>query len=87
MNVTNWNTLIELFGPDTDDWIGKTITIYPAEVAFKGRMTMALRISLNKPVAQKVSPVMNRPASVLKTVQPENQHEDSNEFSEVDIPF
>lgn len=54
-NKTNWNTLIELYGPDTDEWTGKSITIYPAEVAFKGKMTLAIRISLHKPTMENVT--------------------------------
>jgi len=44
-NKTNWNTLIDLFGGETDDWIGKRIKILATEVAFKGKMGMAIRIS------------------------------------------
>lgn len=44
-NKTNWNTIIELYGDETESWIGKSIKILPMEVAFKGRMTMAIRVS------------------------------------------
>lgn len=44
-NKTNWNTLIGLFGNETDEWIGKRIKILSTEVAFKGKMGMAIRIS------------------------------------------
>jgi hypothetical protein len=49
-NKTNWNTLIDLYGPDTDNWLKKPIKIYATEVAFQGKMTLAVRISLQKPV-------------------------------------
>lgn len=44
-NKTNWSTLIGLFGEETDQWINKRIKIMTAEVAFKGKMTLAIRIS------------------------------------------
>lgn len=50
-NKTNWNTLIDLFGEETDDWIGSKIKLMTAEVAFKGKMSLAIRISSIK-VAQ-----------------------------------
>lgn len=58
-NKTNWNTLIELFGNETDEWIGKRIKILSTEVAFKGKMGMAIRISpmnVNKETAGSAKP-------------------------------
>lgn len=44
-NKTNWNTVMGLFGDETEDWIGKKIKLVTAEVAFKGKMTLSIRIS------------------------------------------
>lgn len=55
-NKTNWNTLIDLFGEETDEWIGSKIKLIVSEVAFKGKMSPALRISSIKvPQAEKVA--------------------------------
>ena len=48
-NKTNWNTMIALYGGETDNWIGKPIRLQSMEVAFKGKMSMSVRISLQKP--------------------------------------
>ncbi len=48
-NKTNWSTIVNLYGNETDNWIGKPIRLQTAEVAFKGKMTMAIRVSLIKP--------------------------------------
>lgn len=48
-NKTNWNTLIDLYGSETNDWIGKRIKLLALPVEFKGKMSMAIRISPEKP--------------------------------------
>ena len=50
-NKTNWNTLITLFGYETDDWTGKKVRLMVQEVAYQGKQTPALRFS-SMPVPQ-----------------------------------
>jgi hypothetical protein len=46
-NKTNWNTISKVAGSDdTDDWIGKTIHLYRAEVEFQGEMVESIRVKL-----------------------------------------
>ena len=53
-NKTNWNTISKIAGSDdTDDWIGKTIHLYRAEVEFQGEMVEAIRVKL-KPSKRQV---------------------------------
>lgn len=52
LNKTNSGTIAKLYGPETDDWIGKRITIYPTEVEFKGEQTLSIRIRLKAPTAK-----------------------------------
>ena len=49
-NKTNARTIAELYGDDTDQWLGKPIIIAPREVEFQGNMVWALRVSRQKPV-------------------------------------
>jgi len=51
-NKTNANTISGLYGPETDNWIGKRITLCPREVEFQGKMVMAIRVSIVKPTDQ-----------------------------------
>ena len=37
LNATNYDTIASLYGEETDNWVGKKITIYPTEVTFSGR--------------------------------------------------
>lgn len=43
-NKTNGTTLGEMFGQETDDWIGKSITLIVQNVDFAGKSTPAIRI-------------------------------------------
>lgn len=43
-NKTNGTTLGEMFGQETDDWLGKTITLIVQNVDFGGKSTPAIRI-------------------------------------------
>jgi hypothetical protein len=49
LNKTNATTIAKLYGDDTDDWIGKRVTIGVREVDFQGKATLALRVSVMKP--------------------------------------
>ena len=48
LNKTNASNIDHMYGPDTDAWIGKTITLFPAWVDFQGKTVEAVRV---KPVA------------------------------------
>lgn len=43
-NKTNGNLIAELYGDDTDGWIGKEITLVVREVDFQGKSTPAIRV-------------------------------------------
>lgn len=44
LNKTNLITMLGLFGPDTDAWVGKEIALHVEDVNFKGDMVAAIRI-------------------------------------------
>jgi hypothetical protein len=46
MNRTNGSALKAMFGRDTNDWLGKRVTLYPAEVTdpFTGELILAIRV-------------------------------------------
>ncbi len=47
LNVTKAKTLTKIFGSDdSDDWVGKKITIYAGEVSFQGDMVACINIRL-----------------------------------------
>ena len=74
-NKTNANTIGDLYGEDTDDWIGQRITLYRATVDFQGKRVPAIRVS---------SPRAARPAG--KPARPMTQQEADDPDGD-DIPF
>ncbi len=49
LNKTNKNVLVDLYGDETDEWIGKKVSLYPTRVDFQGKRVDAIRIEDRKP--------------------------------------
>ncbi len=79
LNQTNAKTIAKLYGEDSDDWIGKSITLFPTVVDFKGDQVEAIRVRSKAPVLKRPQP---QPASAK--VAPMTQEEVEED---PDIPF
>lgn len=44
LNKTNANTIGDMYGDDTDHWLGKQITLYAAWVDYQGRQVQGIRV-------------------------------------------
>lgn len=59
LNRTNANTTASLYGQDTEygkdteDWVGKRITLFATEVDFRGQQTLAIRVRMLPPKKRK----------------------------------
>ncbi len=51
LNKTNAKTISNMYGFETDQWIGKPVTVYATDVEFQGEMKPALRIRTTPPTA------------------------------------
>lgn len=49
LNISNKNTIKEMFGAQTEQWIDKQITLYPTKVEMRGEMVDAIRIRYVEP--------------------------------------
>ena len=45
-NKTNWKALVGMFGDESDNWAGKTITLTVMDVQFKDEMVPAIRVKV-----------------------------------------
>jgi len=45
-NKTNWKALVRMFGDESDNWAGKTITLTVMDVPFKDEMVPAIRVKV-----------------------------------------
>jgi len=53
LNVTNKRKLVQLFGTtETDAWCGRRVTLYQAEVQFKGEEVPGIRIKSELPAGE-----------------------------------
>lgn len=75
LNKTNANNIAGIYGPETDDWAGKEVTLVEAMVDFQGRSTPAIRIR---------APMKKRP-SVNAPLQPSGDGQ--RPFAPVDDDF
>ena len=48
VNSTNWDTLAEAYGEDSDGWSGCKIKVYSAPTQYQGKRTEGLRVSAFK---------------------------------------
>ncbi len=64
LNQTNAKTIAKLYGEDSDEWVGKSITLFPTEVDFKGDQVEAIRVRSKAPVPRK--PVSAQPAPMTQ---------------------
>jgi hypothetical protein len=44
LNPTNNTALIDLLGPESDDWIGREIVLYTTKVDYQGRRVLGIRV-------------------------------------------
>ena len=48
LNAINSDTLIDLLGPETSDWDGESVELYPTETSFQGKRVDCIRIRASK---------------------------------------
>ena len=49
LNKTNALAITEVYGDETDNWLGATVTIYPDKTQFQGRRVDCIRVRCTKP--------------------------------------
>lgn len=49
INKTNGKAISTLYGPDTKDWLGQWITIYPTKTTFGGEERDCIRVKPERP--------------------------------------
>ena len=66
MNKTNAMVIADMFGPETNGWMGKTITLRPDKTQFKGDIVDCIRIQ----VATQAAPPVAAQAAAPATASP-----------------
>jgi hypothetical protein len=81
LNVTNWNTLEDAYGEDSDAWIGQPVILTVERTTFKGKPTKGLRLKI--PAQQGHRQAAARPRPQVPPSQSENPAADMDD----EIPF
>lgn len=68
MNRTNAEAIKLMFGRETDDWIGKKVTFFPATIAdpFNGGNTKAIRVRGSHNISKAMSASVQRGKKTIK---------------------
>lgn len=87
LNKTNANMICEIAGSsETDDWIGKRISLYPTRVDFQGRRVDAIRVDVAPQVP--TVPNGNQPAATRAVPRREvNPLEFEPDPDDENVPF
>lgn len=56
LNRTNWNTIADMYGDESDAWNGKEITLFATKVPFGRKIVDSIRIDLAPPPRQEAKP-------------------------------
>lgn len=71
LNSTNFDTIAEAYGEETDDWHGHKIELYPTTTDFKGKRTPCIRIR-----TAPAKPAPRKPAATFESENPADGMED-----------
>jgi hypothetical protein len=82
LNMTNWTTLEDAYGADSEAWIGQPVILTVERTTFKGKPTKGLRLKI--PQANRQATAKPRPTPR----PPQSQSEDpSSGMMDDEIPF
>jgi hypothetical protein len=56
VNRTNWGTIADLYGDESDDWAGREIELFATTILMNGKETDTIRIRKPGAKAKKASP-------------------------------
>jgi len=83
LNITNWDSVAEICGDDTDDWPGKKVELYPDKTPMRGEVVDCIRI---RAPSQRELPVA---AGKKRSVKAAKGRPESSRVSDIDdeIPY
>ena len=84
LNKTNAMTIAMMFGPETDNWTGGTIEVFPAFVDYQGKQVQGLRVRM--PVQQQ-APAARPAAAPPRQPAPADAGGGYDNGFDDDIPF
>lgn len=65
MNKTNGKRIAAMYGVDTDQWVGKQITLYASETTYKSEVVPCIRVRPGMPATPAAPVVAATPAAAV----------------------
>lgn len=78
LNKTNANNIADIYGPETDDWIGQKVMLFTTFVDFQGRSVEAIRIR---------AAAKSNAAKAEAPAKPKSPPQFDDDGADDDIPF
>lgn len=69
LNKTNAHRIAEMYGVETDRWVGNPITLYPSETDFQGKTVPCIRIRLITATATEIQAPLPSQAPTQQSVE------------------
>lgn len=86
VNATNWDTLADAYGEESDNWIGKSVVLHVVPTKFKGKATTGIRMKIpDKKAPIPIPQVQLKPVEQVQEEEEEN--ENPAEGMDDEIPF
>src|SRR5262245_34301672 len=70
LNVVNWDSVSDIAGPDTDDWPGSKIEVFPTKTEMGGKIVDCIRV---RPPAQGEMAVVPKAAKPAAKPKPKSK--------------
>lgn len=90
LNKTNANTIAAIYGPDTDNWVGGELELFPTMTDFQGKSVPAIRVRVPPRRPQNGNAPNTGPVNVApnaRAAQPAKPAFDDDFEPDSDIPF
>ena len=86
LNKTNARTIADVYGDDTDNWIGAVIEVFAMKVDFQGRMVDGLRVRIPRQAPARAQIAPNAAARAQQPTMANNSYADLNDDLD-EVPF
>lgn len=87
LNKTNARTIGDIYGDDTDAWIGKELEVFAMKVEFNGRMVDGLRVRILPPPRRSANIAPNARERAMVSANGDEPPAHHNDPLDDEIPF
>ena len=87
LNATNWDTLEEVYGEESDEWKDLPVVLFPTHTQFRGKRVPCMRFKIPTGSQLKKSAPGHTGADLTEPLTPPPDVEEPPPIDDDDIPF